>query len=75
MMAFERFDAGRAPVGAGGFSRTDRWPRSELYGVTSQVRKAVLSMPTNLAEGAAKTGEREFERFLHMSLGSRSELA
>jgi len=54
---------------------TERWPRSELYGLTSQARRAALSIPTNIAEGVAKAGPREFRRFLDMCLGSASELS
>ena len=53
---------------------TRAWPREELYGLTSQVRRAALSAPTNLAEGAAKRGSREFARFGDIALGSLSEL-
>jgi len=51
------------------------WPRSELYGITAQIRRAALSAPTNLAEGSAKRGRREFARFADMSLGSLAELS
>jgi four helix bundle protein len=49
---------------------TGGWPRSELYGLTSQARRAALSIPTNIVEGVA-----EFRRFLDMCLGSASELS
>ena len=42
------------------FRVTDRWPREERFGVTIQLRRAALSVPTNIAEGAAKRGAREF---------------
>ena len=76
MMAFERFDAWRAAheLALAVYAQTDRWPRSELYGVTAQVRRAALSIPTNIAEGVAKRGERELGRFLDIALGSLSEL-
>jgi four helix bundle protein len=54
---------------------TEKWPRSELYGLTAQTRRAALSVPTNLAEGAAKLGPREFRRYLDICLGSLSELS
>jgi four helix bundle protein len=54
---------------------TEEWPRSELHGLTSQARRAALSIPTNIAEGVAKAGPREFRRFLDMCLGSASELS
>jgi len=54
---------------------TDRWPPRERYGLTSQVRRAAISVPTNIAEGAARHGRREFARFLGISLGSLAELS
>jgi len=76
MMGFERFEAWRAAheLALAVFARTDRWPRSELYGVTAQVRRATLSIPTNIAEGVAKRGSRELGRYLDIALGSLSEL-
>lgn len=54
---------------------TQRWPRHELYGLTSQVRRAGYSASANIAEGAAKKGPREFRRFLDISVGSLAELS
>lgn len=54
---------------------TQKWPKSELYGLTSQTRRAAFSVPVNIAEGSAKRGSRELRRFLDISLGSLSELA
>jgi four helix bundle protein len=53
---------------------TQSWPKTELYGLTSQARRAAYSIPMNLAEGAAKRGSKEFRRFLDISWGSYSEL-
>jgi four helix bundle protein len=53
---------------------TCTWPAAERYGLVSQLRRAAVSVPTNLAEGVAKRGSREFRRFLDISLGSLSEL-
>ena len=50
------------------------FPRSELYGLTSQVRRAAVSVPSNLSEGAARNGSKEFCNFLGISLGSLAEL-
>jgi four helix bundle protein len=54
---------------------TDAWPRSERYELTAQLRRAALSIPANMAEGAAKRGSRELRRFLDVSLGSLAELS
>jgi four helix bundle protein len=52
-----------------------RFPREELYGLTSQVRRAGYSAAANIAEGSAKRGAREFRRYLGISLASLSEVA
>jgi four helix bundle protein len=54
---------------------TDTWPQAERFGLTIQVRRGALSVPTNIAEGAAKRGSREFRRFLDIALGSLAELS
>ena len=54
---------------------SERWPAAERYQLTSQVRRAALSVPTNIAEGAAKKGVREFGRYLDIARGSLSELS
>jgi four helix bundle protein len=46
-----------------------------MYGLTSQIRRAALSVPTNIAEGAAKRGGREFARYLDIAFGSLSEVS
>ena len=56
------------------YRATAAWPRSEVYGLTSQARRAAVSIPANIAEGAAKRGRKEFRRFLDVSLGSLAEL-
>lgn len=53
---------------------TEKFPSSELYGLTSQMRRAVVSIPSNLAEGAARKGSKEFKQFLNIAQGSISEL-
>src|SRR5438094_6927158 len=54
---------------------TRGFPKDELYGLTSQARRAAFSAAANIAEGAAKRGPNEFRRFLDVSLGSLAELA
>jgi four helix bundle protein len=53
---------------------TDTFPKTELYGLVSQMRRAVVSIPSNIAEGAARCSRREFAQFLSISGGSLSEL-
>ena len=50
------------------------FPRDEQYGLTSQMRRATLSVPCNIAEGAARQTIKEFINYLHMAQGSLSEL-
>jgi len=50
------------------------FPKEELYGLTSQIRRSAVSVPSNIAEGAGRKGEKEFCRFLYIALGSLSEL-
>ena len=59
----------------GVYRQTERWPLQERYGLTSQIRRAAVSAPTNLAEGAAKHGRREFRRYVDIALGSVAETA
>ena len=49
-------------------------PSDEKFGLTSQIRRCVVSVPANIAEGSAKYSQREFIRFLQISLGSLYEL-
>ncbi|MCI0666371.1 MAG: four helix bundle protein [Acidobacteria bacterium] len=56
------------------FTATKSFPREEIYGVTSQLRRAALSVPSNIAEGAARRSKKEFLYFLSNAEGSLSEL-
>src|SRR5690348_2302215 len=77
MIAYEKFTAWRAAheLALAVYSASDQWPSSERYQLTAQVRRAVLSIPTNIAEGAAKRGPREFRRYLDIANGSLAELS
>jgi four helix bundle protein len=57
------------------YRTTESWPKTESYGVVSQLRRAALAIPTNLAEGVAKSGPREFRRYIDIALGSASEVS
>ena len=50
------------------------FPREELYGLTSQIRRSCLSIPTNIAEGCGRSSDTDFARFLQISIGSASEV-
>jgi four helix bundle protein len=56
------------------YRATGDWPGEELYGLTSQVRRAAVSIPSNLAEGHGRTGAREFAHHVSIAYGSLCEL-
>ena len=56
------------------YGLTNDFPSHEVYGLTSQMRRAAVSVASNIAEGAARQTAKEFIQFLYMSLGSLSEL-
>ncbi len=53
---------------------TKLFPSDEKFGLTSQLKRAVISIPSNIAEGAARQSKKEFIRFLFISLGSAAEV-
>lgn len=53
---------------------TARFPKEELYGLTSQMRRAAASVVSNIAEGCGRTSRADFGRFLQMATGSASEI-
>jgi four helix bundle protein len=53
---------------------TKSFPKEELYGLTSQIRRSCSSIPANIAEGCGRDGDAELARFLQIAMGSASEL-
>ena len=53
---------------------TKSFPKEEVYGLTSQIRRCAISIPSNIAEGKGRNSDKEFIRFLQISLGSLYEL-
>ena len=53
---------------------TSKFPREELFGLTSQMRRACVSIPANIAEGCGGAGDAQMARFLQIGMGSASEL-
>ena len=56
------------------YELSQAFPTHEQYGLTSQIRRAAVSIPANIAEGAGRQTKKEFIQFLHISQGSLSEL-
>src|ERR1044071_4410613 len=56
------------------YKLTESFPTREVYGLTSQIRRAAVSVPSNIAEGAGRHTKKEFVNFLHMAQGSLSEV-
>ena len=55
------------------YSKTKSFPREELYGITSQLRRASVSVPANIAEGANREHDKEYLNFLYVARGSIAE--
>jgi len=56
------------------YKLTNTMPKTEVYGLTSQIRRSAVSIPSNIAEGAARNHSKEFMQFLYVALGSVAEL-
>jgi four helix bundle protein len=57
------------------YKQTSNFPAHELYGLTSQIRRACVSIPSNIAEGSGRNSDPEFARFLTIAHGSATELS
>lgn len=55
------------------YKMTSNFPKEELYGLTSQIRRASASVPTNISEGCGRSSDKEFNQFLNIALGSACE--
>ena len=62
-------------VTLGIYRETSRWPKHELFGLTSQSRRAAFSVPANIAEGCGKNSDGELAKHARTSMGSASELS
>lgn len=56
------------------YTVTQSFPKEELYGITSQMRRAAVSIPSNISEGYGRCHDRELIHFLYISLGSAAEI-
>ena len=56
------------------YRETQTFPKNELYGLTNQIRRAAVSVPSNLAEGQGRTSRKEFHRFVGQARGSLTEV-
>ena len=56
------------------YTLTASFPKTEIYGLSSQMQRAAVSVPSNIAEGSGKGSDRDFARFVSISLGSLFEL-
>lgn len=56
------------------YNITSKFPREELFGMTSQLRRAGASIPTNIVEGCGRGSDRDFRRFLQIAFGSANEV-
>jgi len=56
------------------YRTTESFPQTEMYGLTSQLRRSASSIPTNIAEGCGRGSDKDFARFLQVAMGSASEV-
>jgi four helix bundle protein len=56
------------------YKATEHFPREEIYGLTAQIRRAVISIPSNISEGAGRNSNNEFTHFIGIATGSAYEV-
>jgi len=56
------------------YAITEKFPKSEMWGLTNQIRRASVSVPSNIAEGSGRRSDKELVQFLHIASGSLAEL-
>ncbi|MFI5237834.1 MAG: four helix bundle protein [Ignavibacteriales bacterium] len=56
------------------YQLTQKYPKEEIYSLTSQIRRSVISIPSNIAEGAGHSSKKEFSRYLGIAYASSCEL-
>ncbi|EMR04726.1 four helix bundle protein [Cesiribacter andamanensis] len=56
------------------YKHSKHFPKEEMFGLTSQIRRSAVSVPSNIAEGSAKSSEKDFARYLEISMGSSYEV-
>ena len=56
------------------YQKTTHFPKEERYGITSQIRRSAVSIPSNISEGAGRDSDAQFKHFLEIAMGSCNEL-
>jgi len=76
MFRFEKLDAWKEAIGLADevYTVTKRFPNDERYGLTSQMRRAAVSVSSNVAEGSGRASDRDFAHFVQLAYGSLMEL-
>lgn len=76
MRAHENLDAWKKAIEfvVAVYRQTELFPKDERFGLTSQIRRAAVSIPANIAEGAARSSDKEYLHFISIAQGSSSEL-